>query len=82
MVSKLSLATVDYVRPYSLEWLKKRNEVTVSERTFVVFSISQYKNEGMCDVLLWMLIIYFLVGLSITIEMLLIIVNPTQIYLN
>jgi len=31
MVSKLNLATIEHIRPYTLQWLKKGNEVTVSK---------------------------------------------------
>jgi len=51
MVSKLNLATISHPRPYTLQWLKKGNEVTVSKQTLVPFSIGEYLDEVLCDVL-------------------------------
>ena len=52
MVSKLNLATIEHPRPYTLQWLNKGNEVTISKLTSVAFSITEYKDEVMCDVIL------------------------------
>ena len=51
MVSKLNLATISHPRPYTLQWLKKGNEVTISKQTLVPFSIGEYQDEVLCDVL-------------------------------
>jgi len=39
MVSKLNLATIERPRPYTLQWLKKGNEITISKQALVIFSI-------------------------------------------
>ena len=51
LVSKLKLATIEHPRPYTLQWLKKANEVIVSKQALVAFSIREYKDEIICDVL-------------------------------
>jgi len=50
MVSKLNLATIEHPRPYTLQWLKKGNELTISKQALVAFSIRKYKDEVVCDV--------------------------------
>ena len=51
MVNKLNLATIEHPRPYTLQWLKKGNEAIVSKQALVAFSVREYKDEVMCDVL-------------------------------
>ncbi|GJS78813.1 gag-pol polyprotein [Tanacetum coccineum] len=51
MVSKLSLTTEEHPHPYKLSWFKKGNEVRVSQRCLVNFSIGKkYSDEVWCDV--------------------------------
>ncbi|KAG5527003.1 hypothetical protein RHGRI_028065 [Rhododendron griersonianum] len=51
-VHKLGLATEKHPSPYKLSWLMKGNEVTVSKRCLVSFSIgSKYKDNAWCDVI-------------------------------
>jgi hypothetical protein len=51
VVEKLALETEKHPNPYRLEWLKKGNEVIVSKRCLVSFSIgSRYKDKMWCDV--------------------------------
>nr|GEW27814.1 Asp_protease_2 domain-containing protein [Tanacetum cinerariifolium] len=51
MVSKLSLMTEDHLHPYKFSWFKKGNEVRVSQRCLVNFSIGKkYFDEVWCDV--------------------------------
>ncbi|GKC76437.1 aspartyl protease_2 domain-containing protein [Tanacetum coccineum] len=51
MVSKLSLATEEHPHPYKFSWFKKGNEVRVSQRCLVNFSIGKkYSDEVWCDV--------------------------------
>jgi len=52
MVSKLNLAIIIHLMLYTLQWLKKGNVVTVSNQTLVPFSIGEYRDEVLCDVLL------------------------------
>jgi hypothetical protein len=50
-VQKLALDTEKHPTPYRLEWLKKGNEVIVSKRCLVHFSIgTKYKDNTWCDV--------------------------------
>jgi hypothetical protein len=50
-VQKLALDTEKHPTPYRFEWLKKGNEVIVSKRCLVHFSIgTKYKNNTRCDV--------------------------------
>ena len=50
-VQKLGLATEKHPNPYKLSWLKRGNEVTVSKRCLVSFSIGlKYKDNAWCDV--------------------------------
>jgi hypothetical protein len=51
VVRKLHLATESHPRPYKLTWLDKKNDVTVSKRSLVSFSIgATYKDQVWCDV--------------------------------
>ncbi|XP_048135655.1 uncharacterized protein LOC125315249 [Rhodamnia argentea] len=51
MVEKLGLKTEDHPQPYKLSWLRKGNEVKVSKRCLVQFSIGKrYSDEMWCDV--------------------------------
>ena len=46
IVEKLGLKTVEHPQPYKLSWLKKGNEVKVSRRCLVQFSIGKkYTDE-------------------------------------
>jgi len=51
LVSKLNLPTIPHPRPYSLQWLKKGNEVRVNRQALISFSIGNLKDEVLCDVL-------------------------------
>lgn len=51
MVDKLCLKTEKHPNPYKLSWLKKDNEIRVSKRCLVAFSIGKnYSDEVWCDV--------------------------------
>ncbi|GJT80165.1 reverse transcriptase domain-containing protein [Tanacetum coccineum] len=51
MVDKLGLKTEEHPKPYTLSWFKKGNEVKVSKRCLVNFSIGKkYTDEVWCDV--------------------------------
>ncbi|XP_034892461.1 uncharacterized protein [Populus alba] len=51
VVRKLHMATESHPRPYKLTWLDKKNDVTVSRRSLVSFSIgTTYKDQIWCDV--------------------------------
>ncbi|KAF7135555.1 hypothetical protein RHSIM_Rhsim08G0252200 [Rhododendron simsii] len=50
-VQKLGLKTEPHPNPYKLAWLKRGNEIKVSERCLVSFSVgSKYKDQVWCDV--------------------------------
>ncbi|GKF27476.1 hypothetical protein Tco_0083370, partial [Tanacetum coccineum] len=50
-VQKLGLKTENHLKPYKLQWLKKGDEVTVSKRAHVLFSMGNtYKDNVWCDV--------------------------------
>nr|XP_025608056.1 uncharacterized protein LOC112701524 [Arachis hypogaea] len=52
MVDKLKLPTELHPHPYKLHWLKKENEVKVTRRCCVQFSMgSKYKDKVWCDVI-------------------------------
>jgi hypothetical protein len=51
VVEKLALETEKHPNPYRLEWLKKGNEVIVTKRCLVSFSIGdRYQDKMLCDV--------------------------------
>ncbi|XP_048133303.1 disease resistance protein L6-like [Rhodamnia argentea] len=51
MVAKLGLKIEDHPQPYKLTWLRKGNEVKVSKRCLVQFSIRKmYSDEVWCDI--------------------------------
>ena len=52
-VTKLCLETQQHPHPYKLSWLQKANDVKVSKRALVPFSIgTSYKDKVWCDVVL------------------------------
>jgi hypothetical protein len=52
MVEKLKLSTKEHPHPYKLQWLNKGNEVGVSKRCLISFSIGQkYKDSVWYDVI-------------------------------
>jgi len=51
LIDKLSLLTIKQPKPYTLQWLKKGNEVTIFKQALVAFSIRDYKDEVIYDVL-------------------------------
>jgi len=51
LVSKLGLTTIPHPRPYSLQWLKKGNEVQVTKQALISFSVGNLRDEVLCDFL-------------------------------
>ncbi|KAJ9536631.1 hypothetical protein OSB04_un000180 [Centaurea solstitialis] len=50
VVEKLNLHTLKHPQPYKLQWLNECGEVKVTKQVLISFSIGQYKDEVMCDV--------------------------------
>ncbi|CAL5399157.1 unnamed protein product [Camellia sinensis] len=51
VVDKLNLLVKEHPHPYSLSWFKKGNEIKVTKRCLVSFSIRQkYFDEAWCDI--------------------------------
>ncbi|XP_028056442.1 uncharacterized protein LOC114260499 [Camellia sinensis] len=51
VVDKLNLLVEEHPHPYSLSWFKKGNEIKVTKRCLVSFSIQQkYFDEAWCDI--------------------------------
>jgi hypothetical protein len=51
MVEKLNLKTEPHSHPYKLQWLKKGNDIQVTKKCLIQFSIGKnYKDELLCDV--------------------------------
>ena len=52
MVEKLTLPTKSHPHPYKLAWLKKGNDVKVTKRCLIDFSIGKkYQDQVWCDVI-------------------------------
>jgi len=51
LVSKLGLPTAPHPRPYSLQWLKKGNEVQVTKQALITYSVGNLKDEVLCEIL-------------------------------
>ncbi|XP_012831508.1 PREDICTED: uncharacterized protein LOC105952492 [Erythranthe guttata] len=50
MVDKLGLQVTKHPRTYKLQWLNESGELRVTKQVLISFSIGQYKDEVMCDV--------------------------------
>ena len=51
LINKLKLPTIQHPWPYSLQSLKKGNEVHVTKHAVIAYSIGNFKDEVLCDVL-------------------------------
>ena len=51
LVRKLGLNTIPHPQPYALQWLKKGNEVQVTQQALISFSVANLRDEVLCDVL-------------------------------
>ncbi|XP_059630408.1 uncharacterized protein LOC132273461 [Cornus florida] len=52
MVNKLKLQTEPHPKPYQIAWFKKGNEVKVSKRSLISFSMGKnYNDQVWCDVI-------------------------------
>ncbi|PKU80217.1 RNA-directed DNA polymerase [Dendrobium catenatum] len=50
MVEKLALTTENHPKPYTLSWIQKDNEVKLTKRCLVKFSIGTFEEQVWCDV--------------------------------
>ena len=49
VVDKLSLNTIPHAKPYKLSWLSEEGEIKVDKQVLIKFSIGNYKDEVLCD---------------------------------
>jgi len=50
MVEKLNLQLISHPKPYKLQWINEDGELTVDKRVKVQFSMGNYKDIVLCDV--------------------------------
>lgn len=50
MVSKLNLQRVPHELPYRVSWLSDKESLLVNEQAIVEFSIGDYKDKVLCDI--------------------------------
>ncbi|XP_028556775.1 uncharacterized protein LOC114581220 [Dendrobium catenatum] len=50
LIERLNLPTEEHLNPYKLSWIQKGNEVEVSKRCLIHFSIGKFEEEDWCDV--------------------------------
>ena len=50
MVEKLGLPTMKHPEPYKLQWLNDCGELKVNRQVKIAFSIGDYEDEVICDV--------------------------------
>ena len=48
VVDKFGLKTIPHVKPYNLSWLKEE-EIKVTKQVLINFSIGNFKDEVLCD---------------------------------
>jgi len=51
LIEKLQVPTKVHYTPYALQWFKQRNKVTVFKQALILYSVSPYCDEVLCDVL-------------------------------
>ena len=49
VVDKLGLKTIPHAKPYKLSWLREEGEIKVDKQVLINFSIGNYKDEVLCD---------------------------------
>ena len=50
MVDKLNLQVVPHPKPYKLQWINENGELSVDKQVEIKFSIGNYKDKVLCDV--------------------------------
>jgi len=48
-VDKLGLDTIPHAKPYKLSWLSENGEINVDKQVLITFSIGNYKDNVLCD---------------------------------
>nr|KYP61931.1 hypothetical protein KK1_016446 [Cajanus cajan] len=51
LVNKLALTTIPHPQPYKLHWLNEGEELEVNQQVKVKFSIGEYKDKVLCDLI-------------------------------
>nr|KYP69865.1 hypothetical protein KK1_009071 [Cajanus cajan]KYP69877.1 hypothetical protein KK1_009083 [Cajanus cajan] len=51
LVNKLALTTIRHPQPYKIHWLNEGEELEVNQQVKVKFSIRNYKDKVLCDVI-------------------------------
>ncbi|RDY05715.1 hypothetical protein CR513_10413, partial [Mucuna pruriens] len=50
LVEKLKLPTLAHPKPYKLQWLNSEGEIAIAKQVSLVFTMGQYKDEILCDI--------------------------------
>jgi len=50
MVEKLNLQLIPRPKPYKLQWINEDGDLTVDQQVKVEFSVGNYKDKVLCDV--------------------------------
>ena len=50
MIEKLNLQVVPHPKPYKLQWINENGELSVDKQVEIKFSIGNYKDKVLCDV--------------------------------
>jgi len=50
MVEKLNLQVVPHPKPYKFQWINENGELSVDKQVEIKFSIGNYKDKVLCDV--------------------------------
>ena len=48
-MDKLGLDTIPHAKPYKLSWLSENGEINVDKQVLITFSIGNYKDNVLCD---------------------------------
>jgi len=79
MVEKLNLQLIPHPKPYKLQWINKDGELTKDKQVKVEFSVGNYKDKVLCDVVPMGLVIFCWVDLGNLIRKLCTMVLPMRL---